>query len=368
MITNNKVILICPQPYMINRGTPLAIKNIASAIVEVGYSVDLVTTHLGKAEVIDGVRVCRIMNVPFIKQLKPGLSKEKLLLMPLIFIKALSLMMINDYDFIVSLEDGALHASILRLLFNKKHVYRMHSLPTEHSSKLKLYEKIVFNNADVLLPILPTEIKTINERLGNNNKKIIVMEVLPAMKNDVVNVDRVIQLKNIFGIKNDDVVVLWIGNMAPYQGSSLLFKAIKKIDNDKIKFLVMTNEDIINKGSNLITYNPELDDMPNIVAIGDIVLSLRHIEHGFPSKVKVFLRAGKAIIAINNNVHKVHLTHKKNSYLINYDNNELISAINTLANDKSERERIGNNAREYYDKNFSWKKYVNCWRRALENE
>ncbi len=362
-----KVILLCPQPYVINRGTPLAIMNIVRAIVSCGYSVDLVTTSIGTATTIEHCSVHRVKH-PF-SSLPPGFSLRKLVLMPLLFAKAYSLMRREKYSQIVSLEDGAFPGLILRKLFKKRHVYRMHCLPHESGAPggvlsflLRGYEKIVFRGADVLVPITTREVSYLKERYPVAS---FDMPVVPANRNEKPDMAAVAALRKKLGIENNDIIVLWMGNLAHYQGSEMLVSLIEAVSESKheifsrIKFLIAGSDGDIRKlfdpslYANVITYSPEFSEMPSVVALGDIALSLRYLDNGFPSKVTVFLRAGKAILAVSTESHKCHLN-STNALIVSNDVDALVAGVEKLALDARKREALGSGAKEYYARVFSW--------------
>jgi glycosyltransferase involved in cell wall biosynthesis len=385
-LKNGRVLLICPQPFLINRGTPLSILIILQAITELGYSVDMITTHLGEDRDIDNVEIHRIPPIPFLRKMPPGLSVAKFLIMPFMFICSLSLLLRRKYSFIVSLEDGALYGGIFRRLFGKKHIFKIESLPTDHFAPgsfhhklMGLYEYLVFSGADVLLPTMAIEEEYVRSKIKSVEKKIVVVEVMPALMIEVVSADRVVELRRQFHLAESDVVVLWIGNLAKYQGAALLRDTVRAMnsawranpDDDNIKFLVTGKEEEIkdlfqhDHHENLIVFEPEIWDMANVVSLGDICLSFRNSDVSFPSKVKVFLRAGKAIVAVNTRSHRCHLTHRENSYLIEDDECQAVKTIHALANDEQERKRIGENAKRYFNQKFSWEKYRRDWEIAI---
>ncbi len=159
-----RILLICPQAFLVNSGTPLSILIILQALTELGYSVDMVTTHIGEDRHIDQVEIHRIPRIPFLSDMPSGPSVAKFLIMPFMFVRSLSLLIRREYSFIVSLEDGALYGKIFRRLFGKKHIARIESLPTGRyppgtflNKLMGFYENLVFSGADVLLPMLATE-------------------------------------------------------------------------------------------------------------------------------------------------------------------------------------------------------------------
>lgn len=381
-----RILLICPQAFLVNSGTPLSILIILQALTELGYSVDMVTTHIGEDRHFDQVEIHRIPRIPFLSDIPSGPSVAKFLIMPFMFVRSLSLLIRREYSFIVSLEDGALYGKIFRRLFGKKHIARIESLPTSRyppgtflNKLMGFYENLIFFSADVLLPLLATEEEYVRSKIKDGNQKIVLIEAMPAFTKETVSHERVKELRRQFDYTESDVVILWIGNLADYQGASLLHDTVCAMSSagqsnsvDKhCKFLVTGKEEETRelfKGEhhdNLILFEPEIRDMPNLVALGDVCLSFRNGDIGFPSKVLVFLRAGKPTVAVNTRSHGCHLTHGENSYLIEYDECQAAEAIRALASDKAERQRIGQNAKRYFDREFSWEKYRQGWKTAI---
>ena len=63
-----KILLLAPEPFFQERGTPIAIKLLAETLCEQNYEVDLLTYHEGTDISIKGLRILRIPKIPFIKK------------------------------------------------------------------------------------------------------------------------------------------------------------------------------------------------------------------------------------------------------------------------------------------------------------
>ncbi len=51
-----RILLVAPQPFYEDRGTPIAVKHVLEALSEGGYKVDLLTYPVGKAIELPGLR------------------------------------------------------------------------------------------------------------------------------------------------------------------------------------------------------------------------------------------------------------------------------------------------------------------------
>src|SRR5690606_16759164 len=107
------VLLIAPQPFFTNRGTPFNVRAMALALADLGYQVDLlVYPHGEETELPPAVRVFRSCCCPFIKHVPIGPSWQKFPLDFLMFFSAIKLMLTNRYDIIHGVEEGGVIAGV----------------------------------------------------------------------------------------------------------------------------------------------------------------------------------------------------------------------------------------------------------------
>src|SRR5678809_1329815 len=75
-----RVLLVSPQPFFEDRGTPIAVLQVAQALCQAGYAVDLLSYPVGRPVEVDGMRILRAPNPLRIRRVPVGLSLRKLLL------------------------------------------------------------------------------------------------------------------------------------------------------------------------------------------------------------------------------------------------------------------------------------------------
>jgi len=66
--------MIAPQPFYSDRGTPMNVKLIASALGEAGHFVDLLVFPTGRTVELTNVRIVRIPNFLGVKKIPVGPS------------------------------------------------------------------------------------------------------------------------------------------------------------------------------------------------------------------------------------------------------------------------------------------------------
>ena len=72
-----KILMLAPQPFYQERGTPIAVMLLLKSLSQRGDEVDLLTFHEGEPVTLAHVRVIRIPALPGMKNLKPGFSWKK---------------------------------------------------------------------------------------------------------------------------------------------------------------------------------------------------------------------------------------------------------------------------------------------------
>ena len=112
-VPGRRILVVAPQPFYEDRGTPIAVRQVLQALGELGRSVDLLTFPIGNDIGVPGLSILRSAN-PFGFQRVPiGLSLRKVILdVPLVW----ALRRIVDparYSCIHAVEEAAFPAAVL---------------------------------------------------------------------------------------------------------------------------------------------------------------------------------------------------------------------------------------------------------------
>jgi glycosyltransferase involved in cell wall biosynthesis len=121
------VLLLAPEPFYIERGTPIATDLVLRALSERGDTVDVLTYHVGRPMVYDNVVIHRIPNLPFIREIPAGPSLRKLFCSALLYWYAVRMSRQRRYDVIHAIEDAAIVAAFIRRRYGVPFVYDMDS-------------------------------------------------------------------------------------------------------------------------------------------------------------------------------------------------------------------------------------------------
>src|ERR1700704_6965269 len=113
-MTNMRILLVAPQPFYQERGTPIAIRMLVETLCGQGHAVDLLTYHEGMDVTIEGLRILRTAALPGVRNIPIGISWQKLICDFLLCGKLLALGLTHRYDVIHAVEESVFPALLLR--------------------------------------------------------------------------------------------------------------------------------------------------------------------------------------------------------------------------------------------------------------
>ena len=79
-VPGRRILVVAPQPFYEDRGTPIAVRQVLQALGELGRSVDLLTFPIGTDVGIPGLRIFRSANPFGFERVPIGLSFRKVIL------------------------------------------------------------------------------------------------------------------------------------------------------------------------------------------------------------------------------------------------------------------------------------------------
>ncbi|HOW96197.1 MAG TPA: glycosyltransferase [Kiritimatiellia bacterium] len=122
-----KVLFIAPQPFFVERGTPIRARHQIEVLSRMGHRVDVLCYPFGQPVDLPGVRVLRTFRPPGLRQVAIGPSLAKFPMDFLLLCKAFGLCLWNRYDVIQAVEEAAFFAVPLKKLFRCRLIYNMDS-------------------------------------------------------------------------------------------------------------------------------------------------------------------------------------------------------------------------------------------------
>ncbi len=368
-----KILFLAPQPFFQARGTPINVRNVLKVLGESGRKVDLLTYHLGEDVELENVRVKRIFPLPFIKHVPIGFSPAKIPLDTAMFFHAAALVMKNGYDLIHAVEESVFMAYLLKFFFKVPYIYDMDSVISDQlrytgklgrGGLLNAAERMEREAARAALAVL-----TVCASLSGKaaaiapGAKIFQAEDCPLEIGRKPSALTRARLK----IKEDDIVVMYTGNLESYQGVELLLKsfgiAARKFNG--IQLVVAGGEpaqveEFKRKARQLgLEWSVKFagrvppEEASSLLEQADILASPRIEGTNTPLKIYDYLLSGKPVVATDLPMH-TQVLDKKTAVLADPEPGAFSDGILKLARSPAMRTRLGRSGRKFAGEKYGF--------------
>ncbi len=327
-MVQRKVLFIAPQPFYVERGTPINVRETVRVLGQAGYEVDLLVMPFGSDVFLPNVRIVRGIRIPGIHNLKIGPSWAKFALDLPLFLQALKRVLFKKYDLIHGVEEGGVMAWLLSRISGVPFIFDVDSnMPAQLESSgfirskllllgLSRIEKRCLRDAKVVLSVC----EALSSRAKNIAPSAHVVQVedfaVPeALRPDPVSLQLWRQRLGLSGRK----CILYTGNFESYQGLDLLFQAVASLKGTEFweehrPVLVLVGGDgnpTVLLQSTGLTLESELifisrqplNQIGTFLELADVLVSPRLSGENTPLKIFTYLAAGKAIVATNTESH-----------------------------------------------------------------
>lgn len=371
---STRVLLVTPQPFFEDRGTPIAVACTARALAEKGHEVDVLAFPLGRPLLLPHVRILRSSNPLRIAEVPIGFSLRKLVLDTSLLSSFRQLLDTRRYDIVHAVEEAAWFAAALCPQRRIPYIYDMASaIPVEVRSH-KLLGKRPFQQI-----LSATEKRVVararhvvcsqglKERVVAMNTRTPVSEWRYPAFEGVESPKAVAELRARVQLAADDRVVLYAGNFSRYQGVDLLMDAFTRIapgdprlvlvcvgaqDEAQIDAMQARVPEPLRHRVRILS-RVERSEMPLWLAMADCLVSPRSGGDNLPLKVFEYLASGQPIVATRNASQDALLGHGR-AILCDSDADSLGQAIARVFADPPAARRMAEEARQYARSQLGW--------------
>lgn len=381
-----RILMIAPEPFLEPRGTPFSVYHRVKALLSLGYEVDLVTYPMGKPVTMQGLKIYRTPPLPFIRTVKIGPSLAKLPLDLLVFLTAIWRLCRRHYDYLHTHEEAAMMGVILANIFGCKHLYDMHcdlsQLSNYHLPKSRLLlrvaealQRFMIRKADAVIAVYP-ELEQTVKRVAPGKpvyriENTAVDEALPPADEQAVT-----QLRRQLGLEAHPVLV-YTGTFEKYQGIEILLRSAATVCSafpvaryvlaggrpEQIEEQRRLAQELgIAEMVHFVGQRP-LEEMPQYMALADILLSPRNEGTNTPLKLYTYLRSGKPLLVTNIFSHSQILT-PATAMLVPPTAEGLAQGALELLQDPERARALGESGRKLLEENYSWSPFLEKNRRA----
>ena len=365
-----KILLVAPQPFYQERGTPIAVRLLAETLCSFGNEVDLLVYHDGANVSIPGLRLFRAGRPPGVQHVPIGISWQKLICDVFLVFKMISLLSRYRYDVVHAVEEAVFPAVALNAFSTRKLVYDMDSsLSDQLTDKWRVLrplrkffeslERHVVRRSSVVLAVC--EDLAVKVRPWIDARRVVVLPDVPVGDPDPGHIDE--SLRAITG--PEAVIGLYVGNLEHYQGIDLLVDGMALLSGDVDFRMVVIGgqpdhvERYRQKAQSLgiadrlhfLGARP-VAHLNGYLMQADILVSPRTLGQNTPMKVYSYMQAGKVILATNIRSHTQALD-ETCAELVAPQPAAVAAGLERLACDVNLRRRLGDAARDKAEREYS---------------
>lgn len=356
-----RVLMIAPTSFFSDYGCHIRIAQEAHALQARGHDVLIATYHNG--DEVDGLRTVRSWDVPWIKRTLVGSSRHKLYLDVALSWRSLRTALNYKPDIVhAHLHEGGLIGAVLKRIVNRPLVFDFqgsmtaemidHKFLASRQSPLytRLYqlESWINRQADMIITSSDNASQLLQTDFGQPASHVTTIAdgidtnfFTPQVRND--------ELLESLGIPKNKKIVVYLGLLAPYQGTNMLIEAIPEIIKavPDVHFLIMGYPD----PDSYLRYAHSLGigeyvtlpgriryrDSHHYLGLGDVAVAPKMSLSEGSGKIPQYMSLGLPVITFDSAVSRQYLG--DNGIYATYGNRESLAAriIETLQHPEDAR-------------------------------
>jgi glycosyltransferase involved in cell wall biosynthesis len=377
------IAMVVASPFPANHGTPGSIREMAEALARCGHRLHVVTYHFGEGPMPKDVRIHRIADLGFNRQVVVGPTWEKPLMDGLMVptlcrvIKREGIDVIHAHNY-----EGALIGALASLITGRPLVYNAvntmsDELPSYNFIKPRWLATQLARGLDYWVPRTAKRIIAISEELaGFLRSQGIASEHIRVVP---LGIDTTLfqrtdgaVMRQRYGLGTRPLV-MYTGILDHLQRVDYLLHAMRHVvaQMPQAKLLLVTNiaktEDVaecqrliadlgLREHVDIVTHDT-FEDIPLFLAAADVAVVCRPHCPGFPVKLLNYMAAGKPIVTSEGSAKG--LQHLQQAWVVaDHDWQGLGDGILQLLQDTRLAKRLGENARQWVNDRLAWSALV----------
>ncbi len=312
-----RVLFIASQPFFEWRGSPIRLGFDVQALAELGYAVDFLTLPLGERRTVPGVRIVRAPNLFRARRIAIGPSLLKLAFDGVLLVMAVGMVLRRRYAVVHGVEDAGIVAWAAARLGRTRLVFEKHSDPASYRRGLArnllmaayaAVERFVMRRADAVIGTGPALVSQA-QAVGRGGRACHIPDIPSSLTEPTPAGTAAARARLAPDPKT--VLIAYVGSFAVYQGIDLLFAALATVAASEpcAHFVIIggTPAEIAARRAELaakgvagaVTFAGRIppDELPDVLAAADVLLSPRTAGANTPLKLLDYLKAGGAIVA-----------------------------------------------------------------------
>src|SRR6185437_4124790 len=376
-VVSRRVLVVTPQPFYQDRGTPIALGHTCRALGQLGYDVDLLAFPIGQDTLIPATEIHRCANPFGIRAVPIGFSAGKVLLDLTLAQSFWRLLKTRDYGAVHAVEEAAYLAALVCPRLGKPYVYDMASAIPVELRRHRLLGTALAQRA--LGAFERLALRRAAQIVCSSGLADYVRAVVPGVAFsewrfppliDSADEAAVQQLRDRLEIPADAQVVAYTGSFAAYQRLDLLFEAFTEaLAADPRLMLVCVGATAEARRAALAQFAPHVRDrvrilapesrdrMPEYLAMADCLISLRPSSDNLPLKVLDYMAAGRPIVATRGRAHEPVLNGER-AFLCEASTESVKEAILAVFSSPQRARSVALAARSHALQHYGWDHFV----------
>jgi glycosyltransferase involved in cell wall biosynthesis len=317
------ILVLAPQPFYQNRGTPIATLRMLHILSEQGHMLDLLTYHEGEPIDVHNCRHVRIPKLPWVRNVPPGFSIRKLVCDLIMTFYVLRMCWRRQYDVIHAVEESVFMAMMIGAWRGIPYIYDMDSsLPRQLEDRfpflrlvspvLRWFEGHAVRNSQGVVAVC----ESLEQVAAAHSKQVPIVRVEDASLLMVDEARRSTESERMLG-NIPGRVVMYVGNLEHYQGIDLLLDSFVHVfhyHSDVHLVIVGGCEQHIDQyrlraqkigiatRTHFLGPHP-VEQLGEFLRQADVLVSPRVLGNNTPMKVFSFLESGKPVLATRLGMH-----------------------------------------------------------------
>jgi len=323
-----RVLFIASKPLFPWRSPCIRAGHDLVALTQLGYEVDFLTIPIGSHLPIPNVRILRVPNILFARNLPEGSSLRKVVFDLLLLVAGMVLVLRNRYAVVHGMDDAGVVAWMTGRLGRCAVVFEKHADTTRASGGpwcrflTRIYRRLegfALRRADTTIGAGP-EFMAAMQAMGRGSRACRIPDIPSTLKTP--SETQVAECRARLVNHLDDLLVTGVGSFAVFQGLDLLFDAIPRVcaTDDRVHFVVVGGAAreiarqrrlLADKGlQNVVTFLGRIkpDELAAVLTASDILVAPRLESTVTPMKVLDYLHSGTAIVATDRPANRDVLT------------------------------------------------------------
>jgi glycosyltransferase involved in cell wall biosynthesis len=371
-----RVLVVSPQPFYEDRGTPIAVAQLAAALSDLGAEVDLLTYPIGADMSIRRLRIFRCRNPLAYRDVPIGFSVRKVVLDLSMLLTLATLIGSNDYDVVHVLEEMAFPVILTCRSRGILIIYDMQSsLPDQLRTHfifrsrpaqwlLRRIERWMVRNADAIIcsaglldhvkSLDPAAVATEWLFVGQS-ESLVETGPLPSE----LDLDAAAPL------------IVYSGTFEPYQGLEMLIAAMPQVLEafpKAVLLLIGASREHPLADSSIVTRLVEERSLrilprqrrraiPPYLARADVLVSPRAYGDNVPLKIFDYMQSGTPIVATDIRAHR-SLLGEDTAILVANTSEAIATGIMRLLKDPALAARIARHALDVAGRDHDGKSFA----------